>query len=1230
MQSKFKILSILLLLCLLGYSSTSTANNNPKHKEAINGLVENLKAKNLEINAHHLEAEFKINGSSTITFYNSAQLIPYPGTIDIEAIDQNRFFISYNIGGTLRVCVGTTTNNTITYGTPLALSTNSFYSNVKLLSSGSFIFLSTLQIPQSIIGQIGTISGNNLSISSVTNTINTSSSTNALYSPEIELEVVNSTTFLYHFSDQNLGTNKTLQVGTVNGNTITMGNSVTVDNGGNIYTPTLTKMNNSSVLVTYTEYVSPSNQHQKNQIAIINNGTLSLGTSSTHSSFPTSKVPQAFVINNSTILFIDGSTYKFGTISGNNISYGNSTTWKTIVGAVQLNIYNFLILPNSEFTLFYTETQLSGIPSTTYHYMTGTINGTNISFNPEQILTFKPESSIVLPSGELILGYDGGYLGINTVSATVPVTCSTPSGMTASNTTSTSTQLAWTAGASEPDWEIQYGASGFTLGNGTTVSANNNNTNFTLSNLTAGTTYDIYYRASCVGGDYSYWVGPVQVTTVSSLDVTFEGTTCQNTNELLIDIKVDNVTDPLGAISLVFDYDNTLMEYDVLESSHTNLGVTLNTNTFINDVNGKMYISWASNNTATVANGDVLFTLKFKPAASATSFSSNGTTNLAWDETVTGNCEFADGSQNILGATFTDGTGTLHAAPTATLTNDVTNNTICDGDAINFTASGGATFEFFINSNTQGTASATTTFTPSSALADQDEVKVLVVDANGCEDDEINTITVNALPTVDLASDDSDSRVCNGTVINFTGSGADEYTFKVSSVVDQAQSATATYAHTATVDGAVISVVGVVTATGCEADGATTFTLDVDNCYNAAGSIVYKNAAETPMGNVGMSLDVSGNAPLAATTTTGTNDGTFSFANLFENETYDFSGTTAKTHGGINSTDALGIILESLTPGYYVSGSLELKAADPDNSGTVNATDAQLVMKRFVQEITSFTGGDWVFEDKSYTLTGSLTGEKIYALAMGDVNGSYEPSITENADPSVFLATNGTMQVADGDQVQIPVSIQKGKNIGAISLSFYFPSHLMSVNGVQLANGNNVLYSVNGDELRIAWADLNDLQLLDNELIFNIDATIIDAADLIHYPLGVNLVSEIADEMAMPYDSVTLVVPVLENMTTGVNGIEAAAPIAIRNFPNPFSHTSTIEYELPNTGDVILTIRNTTGQLVKVLVNETQAAGKQQVTVNADDLANGTYFYTITVQESNTSYTVTKRMVILK
>lgn len=61
-------------------------------------------------------------------------------------------------------------------------------------------------------------------------------------------------------------------------------------------------------------------------------------------------------------------------------------------------------------------------------------------------------------------------------------------------------------------------------------------------------------------------------------------------------------------------------------------------------------------------------------------------------------------------------------------------------------------------------------------------------------------------------------------------------------------------------------------------------------------------------------------------------------------------------------------------------------------------------------------------------------------------------------------------------------------------------------------------------------------------------------------------------------------------------------------YPNPFLHSTMVEYDLVKNCEVSLIILDQLGQVVKVLVNERQACGKYQVQWEAGDLPGGIYY----------------------
>ena len=86
-----------------------------------------------------------------------------------------------------------------------------------------------------------------------------------------------------------------------------------------------------------------------------------------------------------------------------------------------------------------------------------------------------------------------------------------PTGLMAGNSTASAADLSWTALGTETAWNIQYDITGFVPGTGTVVGVTSNP--YTLTGLTAQTSYDYWVQADCGSGTTSAYVGPYTFTT---------------------------------------------------------------------------------------------------------------------------------------------------------------------------------------------------------------------------------------------------------------------------------------------------------------------------------------------------------------------------------------------------------------------------------------------------------------------------------------------------------------------------------------------------------------------------------------------------------------------------------------------------------------------------------------------------------------------------------------------
>ncbi len=97
-------------------------------------------------------------------------------------------------------------------------------------------------------------------------------------------------------------------------------------------------------------------------------------------------------------------------------------------------------------------------------------------------------------------------------------------------------------------------------------------------------------------------------------------------------------------------------------------------------------------------------------------------------------------------------------------------------------------------------------------------------------------------------------------------------------------------------------------------------------------------------------------------------------------------------------------------------------------------------------------------------------------------------------------------------------------------------------------------------------------------------------------------------------------------IVTGIEQLQqtaATGEMLLQNFPDPFTLTTIISYNLFQNDNVTLKVYNQLGNQVEVLVNEYQEAGLYKVSFNAQDLPDGLYYYCL----SAGNIVQTKKMV---
>lgn len=81
-----------------------------------------------------------------------------------------------------------------------------------------------------------------------------------------------------------------------------------------------------------------------------------------------------------------------------------------------------------------------------------------------------------------------------------------------------------------------------------------------------------------------------------------------------------------------------------------------------------------------------------------------------------------------------------------------------------------------------------------------------------------------------------------------------------------------------------------------------------------------------------------------------------------------------------------------------------------------------------------------------------------------------------------------------------------------------------------------------------------------------------------------------------------------------------------QNYPNPFNPNTSIDYQLPKDGLVVIKIYDILGNEIKTLINENKPAGSYTVIFNASKLSSGVYIYRIAAGD----FTASKKMTLIK
>ncbi|MCF6270935.1 MAG: Ig-like domain-containing protein [Melioribacteraceae bacterium] len=128
--------------------------------------------------------------------------------------------------------------------------------------------------------------------------------------------------------------------------------------------------------------------------------------------------------------------------------------------------------------------------------------------------------------------------------------------------------------------------------------------------------------------------------------------------------------------------------------------------------------------------------------------------------------------------------------------------------------------------------------------------------------------------------------------------------------------------------------------------------------------------------------------------------------------------------------------------------------------------------------------------------------------------------------------------------------------------------------------------------------------------------------------INATIIVSLTDQVETVFDTAEV------SILTDIDDLSPAIPKEFslsQNYPNPFNPSTIINYSLPESAMVNLTIFDITGQEIVTLLNSEISAGFHEISFDASKLAGGVYLYRIIATNSNgLNFINTKKMLLIK
>lgn len=278
----------------------------------------------------------------------------------------------------------------------------------------------------------------------------------------------------------------------------------------------------------------------------------------------------------------------------------------------------------------------------------------------------------------------------------------------------------------------------------------------------------------------------------------------------------------------------------------------------------------------------------------------------------------------------------------------------------------------------------------------------------------------------------------------------------------------------------------------------------------------------------------------------------------------------------------------------------------------------------------------WVVIPEAGSSTTSSAGDSMIVNSLDDVNGLFV-SIIRASTKTFFFGS------PDFNDSEIPL-IFTATDPGGSGYSFEMIVTVNPVNDApQLADPLPDVELQDGETLKLDWGLLaytEDVDSPDSEMIFNAvssaHVTVALQSDTLIVLAesgwsGIESIEVIVSDGEFSDTSTCEITVISDNSSDdatgmGLNGSIPTEYALYSNYPNPFNPVTNITFALPEEAHVSLSVYNSLGQVIDILVDETRQAGYYSVQWHAGHFSSGIYFYKL----ETSAYQSIQRCLLVK